>query len=188
MRFRTLLTATLAATLTVACSADPFAPIASVRNIVDTVALGALHGTPVGVPSAYSVSNSRVIFTESVEDNQFDFAFDFDSVQGPAFYPTGLFPTIMPPSATNPGLKRTVIPFDSIKIADQNGYITNKIMPVDSGDIFLARSAISCSQGVPQYAKIEILSIDTAGRGVTFRVLTDNNCGYRGLQTGIPKH
>jgi hypothetical protein len=42
--------------------------------------------------------------------------------------------------------------------------------------------------GVPKYGKMEITAIDPSPgvRTITFRVLTDDNCGYRGLDPGIP--
>jgi hypothetical protein len=36
------------------------------------------------------------------------------------------------------------------------------------------------------YAKIEVLAIDTIARRIDLQVLVDQNCGYRGLETGIP--
>src|SRR5437868_6544474 len=32
------------------------------------------------------------------------------------------------------------------------------------------------------------LSIDPVAKTVTFKSLRDTNCGYRGLQTGVPQH
>jgi len=40
--------------------------------------------------------------------------------------------------------------------------------------------------GIPYYAKMQVLFIDDAARAIRFRILTDINCGYRGLQPGLP--
>jgi hypothetical protein len=51
---------------------------------------------------------------------------------------------------------------------------------------------VTCSYGIPAvyYAKLHVLTIDTTstpnGRRINFEILTDLNCGYRGLQTGLP--
>jgi hypothetical protein len=45
----------------------------------------------------------------------------------------------------------------------------------------------SCaSLGVPLYGKLELLDIDTLAQTLTFRIVTNQNCGYRGLRLGIP--
>jgi hypothetical protein len=36
------------------------------------------------------------------------------------------------------------------------------------------------------YAKVQVLHIDTVARRIDLRVLADQNCGYRGLEPGIP--
>ena len=43
------------------------------------------------------------------------------------------------------------------------------------------------SLGVPQYAKLEILSVNDVARTITFQALANNNCGYRSLKPGIPR-
>ena len=184
MRLRTL-ASLAAAALIAACSNSNLLPIASVANQVDTVTLGALRSTSVETPSAYSVVASSAVRTDLLVGPNFDFLYDIDSAKGPALYPAGVT-GVLPKASTNPGLKRMSVAFDSIKIADLNGYVTDSILPVDTGDVFLVRSAITCAQGVPQYGKLEVTGIDTAAHEVTFKILVDNNCGYRGLLPGIP--
>jgi hypothetical protein len=40
--------------------------------------------------------------------------------------------------------------------------------------------------GVPKYAKIEILEFNDALGIMTFRVLVNDNCGFRSLEPGLP--
>jgi hypothetical protein len=55
------------------------------------------------------------------------------------------------------------------------------------GERYYVRSRVVCtSLSVPQYGKLEVLGIDPAVRSITFRILNNNNCGYRSLQPGIP--
>jgi len=186
MRFRTLL-ALVAASLIAACANDSLLPVASNANTLKTITLGALRHSPVTTPSAFVVDPGSAVRTDGGLGGGFDFMYDIDPIAGPAFYPAEAA-GVIPASSTNPGLKRMHVAFDSIKIADLNGYTNDSLLAVDSGDVFLVRSAISCSQGIPEYGKLEVLGIDTVAHEVTFQVITDNNCGYRGLEPGVPQH
>lgn len=186
MRPRTLLALAAAAAIA-ACNSDALNPIATSENDTATVTLGALRSTPLTVPSGYSISLSEVVRTDQiVPPFTFDFLYDIDSVQGPAFYPIEVV-GLVPHSATNPGFKRTTVPFDSLTLADLNGYTTDSLMPAHVGDIFMIRSQISCSQGVPLYGKLAVQSIDSVAHTITFRILVDDNCGFRSLKLGLPK-
>jgi hypothetical protein len=181
------LTSLVAAGLLAACSNDNLLPVASAENLLDTVTMGALRSTSVETPSAFSVFLSGAFRTDVAGNPTPDFLYDIDSVRGPAFYPAEAA-GIVPPASTNPGLKRMHVPFDSIKIADQNGYVNDSLVPIDSGAVFEVRSLITCGTGTPYYGKIEITSIDSAAHTVTFLARMNTNCGYRGLEPGIPKH
>jgi hypothetical protein len=41
-----------------------------------------------------------------------------------------------------------------------------------------------CNIGVPQYAKIEIIGLED--NSLILKVLANTNCGYRGLEPGLP--
>jgi len=60
-------------------------------------------------------------------------------------------------------------------------------IPVGGRAIVHSRAS-QCSNliTVVYYAKIEILAVDTTSRKITFQVLVDDNCGYRGLEPGFP--
>ena len=185
MRLRTLLSAGAAAALLAACSIENQLPKPTVSNVVDTITLGALRSTPVGVASAYSLFLSAPVRTDL--SSSYDFLYDLDPVLGPALYPaeaTGVFS----PATTNPGLQRMTVAFDSIIQARSNGYILDQPLAIDSGAVFLARSPIVCNIGVPQYGKLQILGIDSVAHTVTFQIMVNNNCGYRGLQPGLPSN
>lgn len=167
----------------VACG-DPYGLARpTVENVVDTITLGALHFTAVSIPSAYSLSNSVPVRTDL--SSNYDFVYDIDSTLGPVLLPAQLT-GVYYPSATNPGILRATTAFDSIKIAPSNGYKVDQPFTVDSGDVFIARSLIRCSNGVPEYGKLQILAVDSAAHTVKFQIMVDNNCGYRGLQPGLP--
>ena len=62
-------------------------------------------------------------------------------------------------------------------------------MTAGIGKVYYLRATLSgtCSLGVPYYAKMEILAIDAPTRSMRFRIVTNVNCGYRGLELGLPK-
>lgn len=177
----------VAATAAVTACSDPNAlPDAQLRNIVDTVTISALTGTSIPLPSAYSVADRQPVRTDLSES--FDFAFDLLPASGaPVFLPRAAlgFP---PSGALQPGLQETDEAFDAIEEAVSNGYITGDTIPIAVGERYYARSRIVCaSLGVPKYGKLEVLTVDPTARSVTFRILVGDNCGYIGLQPGIPE-
>jgi hypothetical protein len=157
--------------------ADP-----TISNVVDTVTIGALVGTPISTPSAYSVVNDAVRVDQTPD---FEFAYN---VQGPdsqrVFLPRAALGLVSTTSA-NPGVQARSETFDQITEAQSNGYITDSAVAVSAGERFMVRSRVICTAlGVPQYAKLEILTLDN--KSVTFQVLVDRNCGYKGLEPGLP--
>lgn len=186
MRLR-LLSALTAAIAIAACNNDSLLPLPTDTNRQDTIVLGALRSSSIETPSAYSVINRAAVRTDAPFGASFDFLYDIDPVKGPAFYPAEVA-GVVPKASTNPGLKRMSVPFDSIKIADLNGYVNDSIVPIDSGDVFLVRSGVACGSGLSLYGKIEVTKIDTAAHAVTFLAVMDITCGYRGLELGYPKH
>ena len=155
--------------------ADPTNP-----NVVETLTLGALEGTPIQTPSAYSVSSGEVRTDQS---SDFEFAYNVEPTGRRVFLPRkvlGLSST----SGADPGVQPSKSAFDDIKLAPSNGYTTDSAVAVEVGQRWLVRSRVFCGLGVPQYAKLEILSFQDSS--VTFKVLADNNCGYKGLEPGLP--
>lgn len=178
----------LTALLVAAACGDPNElPDAQIANIVDTVTISALTGTPIRLPSAYSIADRLTVRTDL--SAQFDFAFDI--------LPSSGAPVLLPRSALGfplegglqPGLQRREESFAAITEAVSNGYLTRDTIPITAGERYMARSRVVCtSLGVPRYGKLEILGIDAAARTVTFQVLVDENCGYIGLEPGIPEN
>jgi hypothetical protein len=159
---------------------------ATIPNVVDTVTISALEGTSISSPSAFSVADSRPVRTDLT--SAFDFAYNVDASSQHVFLTLevlGLSNT----SGSGPGLQHTTRTFDQITRAPSDDWVTDDTVSVATGDVLYARSRIVCSNlGVPLYGKLEVLSIDdTPGvRTITFQVLSNSNCGYRGLEPGIP--
>jgi len=172
--------------LAAACSTTPGLPAAGITNVVDTTSLFALFGTPIATPSAYDL-NGRLTGHPLVRTDQasaFDFAFNFDSLRRPVLLPTGAVGL-----GQSSGLQQASVPFDSIKVAPTGGYVLDRGLVVDSGAVVIVRSRpTGCLFGVTvfTYAKLVVVAIDTTVRRIDFRILVDQNCGYRGLEPGIP--
>ena len=165
-----------------ACSSTQLDP-AQIDNVVDTITLGALVGTSVSVPSAYSIPDARAVRTDQTA--AFDFAYNIDPTGRRMLLPLAAL-GLGAANSSNPGLQRSTETFTGLTNPPTNGYLTKDTLVVTVGDVFAARSRIACFLGVPEYAKLEILGFDDAKRTVRFLVLANVNCGYRNLDVGIP--
>ena len=176
---RLLLAAVAAAAA--ACGDDDNLPEPTQQNVVDTITLGSLTGTPIITPSGFAVDNGAV---RTDLDAGFDFAYNVESGGRRVFLPRA---TLGLPSSTtaDPGLQRRDEGFDEIVVARSNGYVTDEAVPVEVGERYLVRSRVLCgSLGVPYYAKLEILAFEDSL--VHLKVLANRNCGYKGLEPGFP--
>ena len=182
---RTLSLIFVALALTAACG-DPLGlPPPGIENRVDSlVSLYALSGTPISTPSAYVISFRQPVRTDQSAQG-FDFAFDIDTAGRPLLLPTG---ALKLPKGS--GIQLTLHAFDSITVAPTGGYNTDSATVVDSGSVVIMHSRpLVCSFGITSiyYAKLEVLAIDTLARRIDFRILDNVNCGYRGLEAGLPR-
>jgi hypothetical protein len=169
--------------LLTACSDSNGLGTASFTNTERTDTLYALLGTPVQTPSAYSIQGSRRVRTDTTSN--FDFAFNIQPDGSHVFLPRAVL-GIDSTASVQPGFLPEAGTFESIIEAPSNGYITNQVIPIAVGDRYVVRSRLICNIGVPTYAKLEVLALDDVSRIVVFRILSDDNCGFKGLQPGLP--
>jgi hypothetical protein len=152
-------------------------------DYVDTVTLYALRNTPIRTPSAYSILDVLAVRTDTT--GAFDFAFDIDSLGKPRIYPAGVLGL-----DNTTGIQIVNTPFDNVHSAPTDGYATDSTLQVATGDVFVARSRASTSSciyySLPRYGKFEVLAIDSTQRSITLQGLVDLNCGFRGLDKGLP--
>jgi hypothetical protein len=186
-RFFTLLSLLAAVAVATACSDANSLGDPTQTNIVDTVLVGALEGTPITTPSGFSITAGALRIDQSVD---FEFAYNVRRLADGTYQRVFLPRAALGLSSTNsadPGLQRRTEDFDAITRAVSNGYVTDSAVPIEIGDRFLVRSRVVCtSLGVPLYAKIEVL--DFGDSTVTFRTLVDANCGFKDLLPGLPKN
>jgi hypothetical protein len=168
-----------------ACSDDNGLPDATLTNVERTETLYALIGTPVSTPSGYALDGGRRIRTD--QSDGFDFAYNVEADGRHVFIPRAAF-GIDTSNSVNPGFQRRTESFDGITQAASNGYVSTEVVPIALGERYVVRSRVTCSIGVPKYAKLEVLSFDEGARTVTFRILINDNCGFRGLEPGLPQN
>lgn len=183
---RALILLGVALALAAACG-DPFGlPTAQVENRPDTVSLYALSGTPVAQPSGYIIPFRSPIRTDQAI-NGFDFAFDIDTAGRAVLLPTGALRL-----GRGSGIQLSTTPFDSIKAAPTSRYQLDSAVVVDSNAVAILHSrpqpcSFSLSSQFVLYAKLRVTAIDTVARRIDFIILSDINCGYRGLEPGVPR-
>jgi hypothetical protein len=177
-RSRTLAIALVA--LVAACADDQL-PDAVFDNTEDTFTLGALTETPVSVPSAFSVLDDIVVRTD--QSASFDFAY---VRSGGRSYLVPLDALGLGARSANPGLLASTQAYETIVDPPTEGYVTADSVEVSVGSVLIARSRLCSFLGVPQYAKLEVTAIDGASATLTFRAITNVNCGYRSLAPGLP--
>jgi hypothetical protein len=172
--------------LAAACSDNNGVGAATEVNVVDTMTLGALEGTPISTPSGYRISTGPVRTDQTVD---FEFAYDVRRLDDGSYQRVLLPRGALGLSSTdqvNPGLQRREETFDAITRAQSNGYVSDSAVPIQLGERYLVRSRVVCSIGVPLYGKLEILSFQDST--VTFQVLANQNCGFKDLLPGLPEN
>ncbi|MFL5403646.1 MAG: hypothetical protein ACJ8BF_12585 [Gemmatimonadales bacterium] len=168
-----------------ACSDSSGLPDATLPNVERTDTLYSLLGTPVATPSGYALEGGRRIRTD--QSDAFDFVYNVEADGRHVFLPRAAL-GIDQNNSVNPGFQARSETFEGIRVAGSNGYISDVAVPIAPGERYVVRSRITCSLGVPKYAKVEILGFDDVLKIVTFRILVDDNCGFKGLEPGLPQN
>ena len=177
----------------VGCSSDPYAPKALYPVSIDTLRVLALNGT-----AAEAQSGVRLLTAQSAVPDYseaFDFALDIDADGKVIALPRSKVVTCT--SICQLGVK--VIPHDSVEFdklydAPKSGYTYDSVTTIPVGatvafvtkDIFCQPSNISTYD---LYAKMVVDSVRMSDRSLFVRLVSDPNCGFRGLVPGIvPGH
>ncbi len=155
-------------------------------NVESEAVMEALSGTPVTASSGFSIIGQRATRLDLA--TSVDFIFDLDAEGRPFFLPARA--AGFPDTRLNAGLKLMSVPFDSIDLADTDGYTTLEPVFVQVGEVYLARTGLdvnSCILSLPLYMKFEVLAVDPGTRSIRLRVLANTNCGFRSLLPGVPE-
>jgi hypothetical protein len=165
-----------------ACSNDDLGD-ATIENGVDTVTIFSLTGTAITAPSGFSISTAAVGAVRTDQTTSFEFAYNIQPDGQKVLLPRAALG--LTSNSAEPGLQSRNETFDEIETASSNGYITEDPVPVDVGQRFMVRSRLTNCSTVPLYGKLEILSFGE-DQSVTFQVLANRNCGFKGLEPGFP--
>jgi hypothetical protein len=175
--------------LAAACSDSNSLGDATEVNAVDTITIGALEGTPISTPSGFRLSTAGPVAVRTDQTVEFEFAYNIRRLDDGSYQRVLLPLAALGLTSTNqvePGLQRREESFDDISHAPSNGYVSDSAVPIQLGERYVVRSRVVCSIGVPLYGKLQILGFQDST--VTFQVLTDQNCGFKGLLPGLPEN
>ena len=178
-----LVTVLLVSLAVAACSDSNDLPDATIENVERTDTLWSLVGTPVSTPSGYSVEGSRRVRTDLTVD--FDFAYNVQTDGQHVLLPRAAL-GIDTANSVNPGFVARSESFEAITTPPSGGFITDVAVPIAIGERYVVRSRVTCNVGVPKYAKLEVLEFNDALGLMTFRILGNDNCGFRSLEPGLP--
>lgn len=140
-----------------------------------------ISGGPITQPSAFDVLIEDVVRTDQTPG--WDFVLEY--------YPDGKA-VLWPRNAIveedgDSGLQLVAETFDGLTAAPENGYVQTKRVPINVGDVLAVRSRRDPLYGsvrCRRFAKIEVLTMDTAEGSMTFRHLVNPNCEKRSLVPG----
>ncbi len=176
-----------------ACSSDPYAPKALYAVRADTIRVLALNGT-----AAEAQSGVRLLTGSSeVPDfsEQFDFALDIDASGNVVVIPRSKIVTCS--SICQLGIR--LIRPDSVSFADlydapKSGYTYDSVttLPVGVTAVFVTKEVLCQPSNIStydMYAKLVVDSVRVPERAIYARLVSDPNCGFRGLVPGTtPGH
>lgn len=172
---------------------NPNKPAASIAITYDTLTAWSLSNSDPTQPTAFDLATSQLVVPDG--SLNFDIAFNIEN-GNVVVYPAKMV-------VTAAGIARVVglqiihdRLFESIDIANHNGYEFNDSLLVAPGQIFevvsqntTACTAVSITSQELLYGKFQIDSIDAAAGLIHFRAVVDPNCDYDTLIPGtIPTH
>jgi hypothetical protein len=158
-------------------------------NAQDTLTVFALNGTPVTVPTAILLRTGNAVRIDA--NFLFDVAFDVNDQGEAVVYTQRAVASELVPGR-RVGLQLDTRAFEAITRAPTGGFVYDSSLVVPVGRTLLIDSIdpSSCSSfsflGQNIRAKLVIDSVAAARRTVYVRLLTNLNCGFRGLAPGLP--
>jgi len=176
-----------------ACSSDPYAPKALYPVSTDTIRVLALNGTAAEAQSAVrllTVSSTVPDYSQS-----FDFALDIDAGGNVILMPRSK--VVSCTSICQLGIKvirADSVEFDNLYDAPKSGYTYDSVttIPVGATVAFVTKEVFCRASNISTYdlyAKMIVDSVRMSDRAIFARLVSDPNCGFRGLVPGItPGH
>jgi hypothetical protein len=190
MKPRLALFATMSAVVFLNACGDPTSIKATSSNVVDTLSVFALSGTPPSYPSGVSILGLAAVQVDGFAG--FDVALDIDASGNPVVYPVKLVVNSL--GGGRPvGLIKVTQPFESVAEAPKTGFVNDQPVALAPGETVIIQSAHNTSGDICQfalspyiYAKLAVDSVNLASRTLYLRLGLDPNCGFRSFASGIP--
>ncbi len=171
---------------TAGCDNTLALPLATQPNVIDTVTLHALQGTPINAASGFDVTLGLTARTDRQSEG-FDIAFDIDDESRALIFTTGALGLNV-----RSAIQASDRAFENIVIAPLEGYELDRALVVGVDSVFIVRSrpaSLGCVfflGQLPRYGKFHVLDLNLETRRITLENLVNVNCAYRGLEFGIP--
>lgn len=181
--------AVVGALVAIVSCGDPTSIVARLDNIERPVlVVYAMNGTPATLPSAILVQEAVSVRIDA--SLNFDLAFDLKSADSIAVH-TVAFVSSQLAQPRRVGLQRAAGTFAEATNAPTSGYVYDSTLAVGIGQtVFVDVFDASCGGSILGQnirGKLRVDSLDFPNRVIYLHVLSDPNCGFKGLEPGKPK-
>ena len=190
MKLRLLTLGVFGAAIAASACTDPIHIKAESSTGVDTVTVYALSGTSPSLPSGLDIFTRQAVVVDGFA--AFDLAFDIESPTQVRVYPVR-FVVTSPSGVRQVGIRKEPGSFDQLTIAPAGVYPTDSTVVLSPGEVAVIQTTRAfpgeyCQFALQPYlyAKISVLTIDTAARTIQLQLGIDPNCGFRSFQPGLP--
>ncbi|HEX6629645.1 MAG TPA: hypothetical protein VF048_01070 [Gemmatimonadaceae bacterium] len=176
-----------------ACS-DPLEFKPSFETVESTVTVHALNDVGAAFTAAILLAPSP-IGVRPAGDYTFDAAVDFDAGGVALLYPVDEIAQIgvIAAGRTVGVQKLSGTTYADLQRAPNTGYTYGEAVPIAVGDVGAIQSnghpyCANSFYSTTLWAKFQVVALDPAARTATFKIRVDPNCGFRGLQSGVPSN
>jgi hypothetical protein len=176
---------------TAAACGDPFRVDAQFDTVEREVVFVALSGTSPALSAGVLIAPEPQAVRVG-PDLFFDLAFDIEDNGTAVLLPVD---AVGRPGVTGSRtvgvLKLTGQTFESVQRAPAGGYTLRQAVPIAAGDVGVLQALVhpACAGSFISstvFAKFRVEAVDVPTRSIRLRILTNPNCGFRGLETGRP--
>jgi len=175
-------------TILVACGGTTD-PTAQFNNVNYSASLQALNGSPLNAISAINTPAASSVRPDA--SFEFDVALDLDSQGRPVFVTQRRVGAPLLFGGHEVGLQVLAGAFETVSEAPKTGWVRDSVLTVVPGEVVGLRVASSLCQfsSAPYFhSKMVVDSVNVSQRRIWLRILTNPNCGFRGLQPGRPSN
>ena len=177
-----------------AACGDPLEFRPSFDTVESTVTVHALNDVAPAFTAAILLAPSPV-GVRPAGDYTFDAAVDFDTDGAARLYPVDEIAQLgVISSARTVGVQKLDdVTYADLQRAPNTGYTYGEAVPIAVGDVGVIQSnghpyCAGSFLSTTVWAKFQVVGLDPVARTATLKIRVDPNCGFRGLQTGVPSN